>query len=125
MDEHWGVRCRSRIWSARVREILQKSLAIETLTPAAAIPPDRRLIVTYEDHNVRSGLGALLGAHLQENGLRCTFRRLGITRLDGPAAEVYRRPERPRIIGSERRQTVAKPGLTRRDELRRPLQTRL
>ncbi len=39
------------------------------------------LIVSYEDHNVRSGLGAMLGVHLQENGLNCTFRRLGISRL--------------------------------------------
>lgn len=36
------------------------------------------LIVAYEDHHILTGMGALLGAHLAENGLRCAFRRMGI-----------------------------------------------
>lgn len=38
------------------------------------------LIVSYEDHLIATGMGALLGAHLAEHGLRCTFRRMGLKR---------------------------------------------
>ncbi len=38
------------------------------------------LIVCYEDHHIRTGAGALLGAHLAETGLRCTYHRMGIER---------------------------------------------
>ncbi|MDR3643904.1 MAG: transketolase C-terminal domain-containing protein, partial [Clostridia bacterium] len=35
-------------------------------------------IFTYEDHNVRTGIGSLIGAYLAENGIRCRFRRIGV-----------------------------------------------
>ncbi len=58
---------------------ISSPLALDAEAVAEAASTD--LVVAYEDHNVRSGLGAMLGAHLQENGLNCTFRRLGISRL--------------------------------------------
>jgi transketolase len=36
------------------------------------------LIVTYEDHLVRTGIGSLVGTWLAESGLSCRFRRMGI-----------------------------------------------
>ena len=37
------------------------------------------LVVTYEDHNVRTGIGVQVGTYLAEAGLACRFRRLGIS----------------------------------------------
>jgi len=36
------------------------------------------LIVTYEDHNVRTGIGSIIGTYLMENGISCGFKRIGI-----------------------------------------------
>ncbi|MHB0998729.1 MAG: transketolase [Armatimonadota bacterium] len=35
-------------------------------------------VVTYEDHNVRTGLGSLVALYLAERGIKCRFRRFGI-----------------------------------------------
>jgi len=50
-------------------------------------------LLTYEDHHVRTGLEALVGAVLAEDGLCCAFRRLGITQYgaSGAPEELYRR----------------------------------
>jgi transketolase len=49
------------------------------------------VVVCYEDHNVRSGLGSLVARHLMEAGLNCRFRALGATRWgkSGPPEELY------------------------------------
>jgi transketolase len=49
-------------------------------------------VVTYEDHHVRTGLGALAGAWLLERGLHCRFRRLGVTHWgkSGAPEDLYR-----------------------------------
>lgn len=47
------------------------------------------LIVTYEDHNVRTGIGSIIGTFLAENGIKCNFRRLGIARYGVSASPDY------------------------------------
>lgn len=37
------------------------------------------IIVTYEDHNVRTGIGSIIGTYLAENKLSCEFHRIGIS----------------------------------------------
>lgn len=41
------------------------------------------LIITYEDHNIRTGLGSILADVIAEEGLSTRFRRLGITDYGG------------------------------------------
>jgi len=41
------------------------------------------LVVTYEDHNVHTGLGSIVANVLAEEGLTCTFRKLGIRDFAG------------------------------------------
>jgi transketolase len=47
------------------------------------------LIVTYEDHNIRTGIGSLIGAFLAEQGLSCRFRRLGVSRYGHSASPAH------------------------------------
>jgi len=49
------------------------------------------LIVSVEDHNPRTGLGTQLQARLNELGIACRVRKLGVTRYSssGPAKELY------------------------------------
>jgi len=54
----------------------------EKLAEAAATG----LIVTYEDHNVRTGLGTLVASHLMEHGLTCRFVKKGITKYGSSAS---------------------------------------
>lgn len=44
------------------------------------------LIMTYEDHNVRSGMGTLIGSYLAEQGLRCRFVKKGVNSYGASAA---------------------------------------
>ena len=37
-------------------------------------------VLTYEDHNVRNGLGSLIANYIAENGLSCRFVKKGITK---------------------------------------------
>ena len=53
-----------------------KALDEEKLLEAAATG----LILVAEDHNLASGLGSMVGAFLAEQGVRCAFRRMGVTR---------------------------------------------
>jgi transketolase len=41
------------------------------------------LVLTYEDHNVRTGIGSLVAALFMDNGLRPRLRRMGVSRLGG------------------------------------------
>jgi transketolase len=61
--------------------VLNVSCPLDIDAAAIAEAAATGLIVSYEDHNIRTGLGALLGAHLAETGQRCRFRRMGIRRL--------------------------------------------
>jgi transketolase len=49
-------------------------------------------LITYEDHNVRTGLGVLIGTMLAERELGCRFLRLGVSAYGGSGApeELYR-----------------------------------
>lgn len=58
--------------------VLNISSPLQLDAEAVAEAAGTGLIVCYEDHNVRSGLGALLGAHLAETGQGCVYRRMGI-----------------------------------------------
>lgn len=44
---------------------------------------DTGVIVTYEDHNVYSGLGVLVASFLFERGWTCRFAKLGVTQYAG------------------------------------------
>lgn len=35
-------------------------------------------VLVYEDHNVRTGLGTILGSYIAENNLNCSFQKMGI-----------------------------------------------
>ena len=61
----------------------------ESLRAAAGTP----LIVTYEDHNVRSGIGSIVGTYLAEAGGSCKFMRMGIDQYgsSGAPEELYKR----------------------------------
>jgi transketolase len=41
------------------------------------------LVLTYEDHNVRTGVGSLVAAFYMDRDIRTRLRRLGVTRLGG------------------------------------------
>ena len=49
-------------------------------------------IVTYEDHNARTGLGSLVANFLVENGLSAKLKKLGVTRYgrSGKPDEIYK-----------------------------------
>lgn len=49
-------------------------------------------VATYEDHNVRTGMGSLVGSYLMERGLNCRFVRFGAVRYgtSGTPEENYR-----------------------------------
>jgi transketolase len=49
-------------------------LDAQTLKQAA----ETGVVVTYEDHNVKTGLGSIVANFLVENSLSCRFRKLGI-----------------------------------------------
>ena len=44
---------------------------------------DTGVVVTYEDHNVRTGLGSVVAEFLADNSLSPRFRRLGVSRYGG------------------------------------------
>jgi transketolase len=47
------------------------------------------LIITYEDHNIRTGIGSIIGTYLAETGLSCKFQRVGITSYGVSASPDY------------------------------------
>ena len=51
-----------------------KEVALDDIRKAAATG----LILTYEDHNVLTGIGSIIGLMLAENGIACSFKRFGI-----------------------------------------------
>jgi len=67
--------CQARIINVSCLSDLDES----TLTEAAGTG----IVVTYEDHNVKTGLGSLVANFLAENSLVPRFRKLGITSYGG------------------------------------------
>ncbi len=61
--------------------VLNLSCPLEIDRAAIAEAARTGLIVSYEDHHINTGMGALLGVHLAENGLHCAFKRMGLRRL--------------------------------------------
>ncbi|MDO4345091.1 MAG: transketolase [Eubacteriales bacterium] len=53
-----------------------KHLDAEKIREAAATGR----IIVFEDHNIQSGLGTILGTFLAEQGISCSFHRMGVTR---------------------------------------------
>lgn len=51
-----------------------KEIALDDIRKAAATG----LILTYEDHNVLTGIGSIVGVMLAENSIACSFKRFGI-----------------------------------------------
>jgi transketolase len=85
------VTCGSMVWRALEAHKLLKGngtqAGVLNLSCASQLDSDALrkaaatgLIVTYEDHNVRTGIGSLVGAFLAEHGLSCRFKRMGLTR---------------------------------------------
>lgn len=72
--------------------ILNITSPLELDLPALREAASTGLIVTYEDHNIQSGLGAVVGARLMELGLSCRFIRLGAKEYgqSGAPEELYR-----------------------------------
>jgi transketolase len=77
-----------------------EGIAVGVLNMASLLPVDREAILeaakagpilTVEDHHVDTGLGAMVGIILAEEGIGTRFRRLGVTRYgaSGKPADLY------------------------------------
>jgi transketolase len=62
-----------------------KKIRLDDIRKAAATG----LVLTYEDHNIQTGIGSIIGAMLAENGLACSFRRFGIKKYGLSAEPEY------------------------------------
>lgn len=80
---------REKSWSVKVLNISCHSEIDEEAIGEAA---QTGLIVTYEDHNVKTGLGSIVANFLAENSLNPKFRKLGISGYAGSAKpnDLYR-----------------------------------
>jgi transketolase len=74
---------------AATKELKQQNLSLGVLNISSPMELDHEaiqdavktgFIVTYEDHNVRTGLGSIVAGFLMDAGVRCKFKRLGINR---------------------------------------------
>jgi len=94
------VTCGSMVWRAVAAHELLKAhgLDIGVLnlpcpaqldTDALRQAAESGLIVTYEDHNIRTGIGSIIGTWLAEERLPCKFRRMGVTRYGQSASPYY------------------------------------
>ena len=65
-----------------------KNLDEDVIAEAAA----NGIIITYEDHNVHTGLGSIVANHLATRGLRARLRKLGVTAygMSGPTSDVFK-----------------------------------
>jgi transketolase len=82
-------------------QLQKKGISVQILNvccplhiPAQALKDAAKkgVIITYEDHNVRTGLGSIVANGLMENHLTCRLRKLGITSysLSGPPNELFK-----------------------------------
>jgi transketolase len=62
------------IWIGVLNVSCPKEISRDDIRKAAATG----LIRTYEDHNVITGMGSMVGVALAENGIACSFKRFGI-----------------------------------------------
>lgn len=81
--------------------LAERGIRVGVLNLSCPLAPDeaalRRaaatgLVVTYEDHNTRTGIGGVVAGFLMDNGLAPRFRRLGVTRpgASGKPDDLYR-----------------------------------
>jgi transketolase len=59
--------------------VLNLSCPLELDEEAIRMAAATGLVATYEDHNIRTGIGSIIGTYLMENRLDCRFMRFGIT----------------------------------------------
>ncbi len=79
----------------------KKGLGVRVVNMCSVVPIDRAaiveaaktgVVVTAEDHNVRTGLGTLVGTVLAEEGVACAFRKCGVGYYgaSGSPADLFR-----------------------------------
>ena len=96
------ITCGSMAWRAVQASDQLKNEGLSVAVLHAACPKDldraavreaaaSGCIITYEDHNVHTGLGSIVAGVLAEEGLSVQFTRLGVTGygLSGPSDAVY------------------------------------
>ncbi len=88
--------------AVKAHDILKaKGLRVRVVNMCSVVPIDRAAIVaaaktgavvTAEDHNVRTGLGTLVGSVLAEEGASCAFRKCGVRYYgaSGKPADLFR-----------------------------------
>jgi transketolase len=50
---------------------------------------DTKNIVVYEDHNINTGLGTMIGSFIAENKLNCNFKKMGVSKYGVSADTEY------------------------------------
>lgn len=72
--------------------ILNASCPLDIEPAALDMAAGTGLVVTYEDHNARTGLGSVVAQYLAGSGRACRFLRFGVTRygVSGSPEENYR-----------------------------------
>ncbi len=88
--------------AVKAHELLtKKGLRVRVVNMCSVVPIDRAaiveaartgVVVTAEDHNVRTGLGTLVGSVLAEEGAACAFRKCGVGYYgaSGAPADLFR-----------------------------------
>jgi transketolase len=82
------------------QRLQEEGIAVGVLNMASLLPVDRQAVIeaaktgpvlTVEDHHVDTGLGAMAGMILAEEGIATPFRRLGVSRYgaSGKPADLY------------------------------------
>jgi transketolase len=85
---------------AACQQLLEEGVEVGVLNMASLLPLDRQAVIeaartgpvlTVEDHHVDTGLGAMIGLVLAEEGIAVPFRRLGVSRYgaSGKPADLY------------------------------------
>ena len=59
--------------------VMSLTCPLDLDTAAISAAAGTGLVVTYEDHHIRTGIGSLVGAYLAEVGATCRFMRAGVT----------------------------------------------
>ena len=81
--------------------LLQKGISVQVLNvccprdiPVSVLrdAAGKGIIITYEDHNVITGLGSIVANGLMENRIPCRLRKLGISNYcySGPTSELFK-----------------------------------
>lgn len=76
---HRAVQARTKLRASGLDiGVLNISCPLDLDTAAIQEAAATGLLISYEDHHIKTGMGALIGVHLAESGLRCAFHRMGI-----------------------------------------------